>query len=96
MKKKTHDFEQRAVRLRTTPDEGNDQDKTTPTLDSKHDQFTTTTNATLRTKKNETICKMGKRKEQVFVDYFSLIVRTTQQVSHQVGSVRVSRSSRVS
>lgn len=41
------------------------------TLDSNHDQFTTT-NATLRTKK-ETICKMGR---QVFVDYFSLIVRT--------------------
>lgn len=39
-------------------------------------------NATLRTKK-ETICKMGR---QVFVDYFSLIVRHEPKKLHKVGS----------
>lgn len=48
---------------------------TTHTLDSNHDQHDHQRNAT-RTK-TETICKMGKRKrKQVIVDYFSLIVRT--------------------
>lgn len=79
--KQKHDFgpRERSARSRTAPDEGYDLDKTTPThtLDSNHDQFTTT-NATLRTKK-ETICKMGR---QVFVDYFSLIVRHEPKKLH--------------
>lgn len=85
--KQKHDFgpreRERSERSRTAPDEGNDLDKTTPThtLDSNHDQFTTT-NATLRTKK-ETICKMGR---QVFVDYFSLIVRHKPKKLHKVDS----------
>lgn len=63
-------------RPRAAPDEGNDQDNHhTHTLDSNHDQHDHQRNAT-RTK-TETICKMGKRKrKQVIVDYFSLIVRT--------------------
>lgn len=75
------------ARSRAAPDEGNDQDKITHTgLESRPTNTTATTNATLRTKK-ETICKMGKAKrKQVFVDYFSLIVRTKKAPQSRFGS----------